>query len=46
MASENDYILRLIDQTNSKARFLYKSMTKEQFNLMCEILNVKDEDWD
>jgi hypothetical protein len=45
-AATSDYLIRLIDQTGRKGKYLYASITKEQLNEITKILEISEEDWD
>lgn len=46
MEDENKYLIRVIDQTTGRLKAYYNSLTEEQFNEICTLLNIKDDDWD
>lgn len=42
---KHEYLLRLVDQDIVKSKTLYKELTKEQFIKVCELLDIKKEDF-
>lgn len=43
---DNNYLIRLCDQSGRHVKFLYANISKEQLDKIKEILESTEDDWD